>query len=81
MNPQQFIILVNDLKVKANAGVRAWISLAALLDKVSTYYNNPLNIPLTQSQVDDIITIYLPLYQATLHNIEAAGDALGTDLF
>lgn len=83
MSPEQLIQLVKDLRPLVNNVVKAGSALDALLTRVEIKIDQaePLNVPLTQAQVDAIIAVYSPLYAVALHDVEASGDALNSDVF
>lgn len=82
-NPTQFVTLVNDLSKKAQDGLNAYRKLVELLGRVkrATDRSDPLTSPLTQAEVDHIISVQTQPYVDRLTEIETVGDALGTDPF
>lgn len=83
MTPEQLIDLVAVVRPIVNSGKAAWLALDEFLKKLETRIDQgePMNVPLTQAQVDAILAHYVPIYNSMVTNIEAAGDALGSDNF
>lgn len=83
MNPQTLVATVATIRTAVWAGKRAWQSLDQLLARVERNIDrsDPVSLPLTQAEVDNIVAVYTPLYNAALTAIEQAGDTLGTDAF
>lgn len=83
MTPEQLLQTIPPIREAVNQGIEAYQAMDAFLRKLETrtHQGEPMNVPLTQDQVDAILAHYLPIYQTLLTNIEAAGDLLGTDSF
>lgn len=83
MTKQELINLIaTDILPKADAGKNAYNNLTELARRVLYGVTNPaVGSTLTQANIDAIVALYTPQYSAALTAIEAAGDALGTDIF
>lgn len=83
MTPEQLVTTVQTIRATIGPGKLAWDKLDALVRRVERKIDrsDPLDLPLSQTEVNHIVSVYAPLYQTTLHDIEVAGDALGTDAF
>lgn len=82
MTPQELIDAVAFLKEAGSNGARAWVEFQIFVKKLEgAVIRNEFEPALTQADVNTIIQNYITPYQQRLAEIEAAGDALGSDLF
>lgn len=80
MNPSNIIPTIDSLSVLAQNVTKAGKQLEFLLKRArQSAVRNEFQLPLTQADVNQLVSVYLPLYNEARRQIEIAADALGTD--
>jgi hypothetical protein len=83
MTLQELKDTVTAVGTAKNLGLSAWGKMDSLHSVVDELIktNEAYGVTLTQTQVDALVGLFSPQYNAILTEIEDAGDALGTDAF
>jgi len=80
MNPSNIIPTIEGLEVLARNVTSSGKRLEFLLKRAKqSAIRNEFQFPLTQAEVNQLVTVYLPLYNEARRQIEIAADALATD--
>ena len=75
--PEQFLGILNDLEAKADTHLRAASEIAVVIRKAKeAMVRTDMQLPISQADVDHIISIQTPIYTAAKANSLATLNAL-----